>query len=284
MSSNKPVFILTAPSTAGKNHVLGLLKDTGLFDEMVTMTTRRPRSGEQNGIDYHFATHQEFEDKLVNDEFIEFVKVPGKDTELGYNYYGTPKSSIQEVFERGKYPIVILEPEGAIGLFNYLVETDYLPTCVYLNASLPVGVRRFAERIINDLNEVKGDIESEQKIALSYSQRIEAFRKEIDWIKSSDFDVTIGPSVTEQDEKDIINFFETALELVHCNGYFPWEQSTEKKSLNSQFLVRDVDQEMISALSDLILRFGKVEVGSANTLSKAIRNELEYNKLLKNEC
>lgn len=280
MSTKKPVFILTAPSTAGKNHVLRSLKATGQFDELVTMTTRRPRTGEQDGVDYHFSSHERFEELIAQDGMIEYVKVPGKDSEKGYNYYGTPKTSLADVFEQGKTPVVILEPEGAVDLFNYLNQHDYLPACIYLNAQFNVGLSRFADRISEDLNGVTGNREEEMKIAKLYAQRIEAFDKEISWFNVTDFDVVIGPSITDKDLTTIKDFFMDAKVAAESEQAFPWPQARNPKPMNRQFLVRESDQSVITHLSNTILKFHDSGLKDTHVLSKAIRNELECSKLL----
>lgn len=283
MNENKPVFIFTAPSTAGKNHILGLLKSTGIFDEMVTMTTRRPRSGERDGIDYHFVSHDSFEAIAEREGFIEFVKVPSKDSDLGFNYYGTPKSSIGEVFAKGKTPLVIIEPEGAVELYNYLAQSEYMPTCVYLNADMGVGLNRFAKRIVDDLSEVT-DVDEKEKIANSYAQRIDAFEKELSWCKTTNFDVHVGPSINKEDEDSIIDRLLSSEQTAKASGHFPWEQAEGKKYLNSEYLVRSANQESIGRLSKLILAFDQSSLTNPGSLSKSLRNALESSKLLANEC
>lgn len=284
MSNLKPVFILSAPSTAGKNHILHTLKNTNVFDEMITMTTRLPRSGERKDIDYHFATHDEFEELLGNDGFVEYVKVPSEDSEKGFNYYGTPKASINDVFEKGKTPVVILEPEGAVELFNYLAKEDFLPTCVYLKADFSIGINRFARRIIDDTANTTLGEGALEKIINSYAQRIEAFSKEMLWHKVTKFDVSIGPSITEVDENNIKEFLINANDSAKTKGCFPWDQSFKAKPTNHQYLVRSIDEKLISRLSDVINNHRTSTLTSARSLSKAIRNELECNKLMKIEC
>ena len=73
----------------------------------VSMTTRGPRNGETNGKEYFFVTKEEFEDKIASDGFVEHACYCG-------NYYGTPKSYVEEQMELGKDVILEIEIQGAL--------------------------------------------------------------------------------------------------------------------------------------------------------------------------
>lgn len=84
-------------------------------------TTRKPRPGEQNGREYHFVSQEEFENSILNDEFIEF-------TRFANNYYGTSKRAVQEVQNSGKICILDVEMEGV----KNLKKTDLSPRFVFI--------------------------------------------------------------------------------------------------------------------------------------------------------
>ena len=102
------LIVISGPSGVGKGTVcrelLGRdLKSIGLS---VSATTRKPRMGETNGINYFFKTMEEFESMVRNGEMLEYAKVHG-------NYYGTPKSFVFEQMEAGKDVILEIDIQGA---------------------------------------------------------------------------------------------------------------------------------------------------------------------------
>ena len=72
----------------------------------VSMTTRQPRTGEVDGRDYFFVTDEEFENRIANDEMIEYAGYCG-------HYYGTPKDFVEKNLEEGKDVILEIESQGA---------------------------------------------------------------------------------------------------------------------------------------------------------------------------
>ena len=84
------VFMVVAPSGAGKSSLVNALldQDKSLWLS-VSCTTRAPRSGEQNGKDYRFVTHEEFDALRHNDQLLEWAEVHG-------NYYGTPRKVVSD--------------------------------------------------------------------------------------------------------------------------------------------------------------------------------------------
>ncbi len=102
------LIVISGPSGVGKGTVCRELlsrdmKDIGLS---VSATTRKPRLGETNGINYFFKTIEEFESMVRNGEMLEFAKVHG-------NYYGTPKSFVFDQMEAGKDVILEIDIQGA---------------------------------------------------------------------------------------------------------------------------------------------------------------------------
>ena len=79
---------------------------TGDFAFSVSATTRAPRPGEQNGINYHFISKEEFKARIENDAMLEYTEYCG-------NFYGTPKKEAEEVLASGKNLILEIEVEGA---------------------------------------------------------------------------------------------------------------------------------------------------------------------------
>jgi guanylate kinase len=103
-------FVVCGPSGAGKNSVIErAMQILPGLSYSVSYTTRPRRSGEVNGKDYHYITHQEFDRLVSEDEMVEHV------TYLG-DQYGTARAQICEVFSRKKDVILNIDVEGAKAL------------------------------------------------------------------------------------------------------------------------------------------------------------------------
>ena len=104
------VFIISAPSGSGKSTLVGrLFQDVPDLCFSVSYTTRPPRGNEANGIDYHFITHEEFERRLANGEFLEHATVFG-------NYYGTHRSALDIAAGRCHDLVLDIDVQGAAQL------------------------------------------------------------------------------------------------------------------------------------------------------------------------
>ena len=88
------LFIISAPSGAGKtNLVAELLNRLNNLQVSVSHTTRPSRSGEKDGIDYHFVSHQQFETMVEQQQFVEHAKVHN-------NYYGTSEEWVNSTLKK----------------------------------------------------------------------------------------------------------------------------------------------------------------------------------------
>lgn len=103
-----PVLVLiSAPSGAGKTTVTRrLLASTPGMERVVTCTTRPPRGGERDGVDYHFLGRPEFENRVAAGEFLEHAEVYG-------NRYGTLKASVLNRLEAGVDVVLSVDVQGA---------------------------------------------------------------------------------------------------------------------------------------------------------------------------
>ncbi|MED7819706.1 MULTISPECIES: guanylate kinase [unclassified Francisella] len=104
------IFIVSAPSGAGKSSLLKAFLETKIgkenFAVATSHTTRAPRAGETNGKEYHFVSVPKFEEILKEDGFIEYAKV-------FKNYYGTSKAEIDRLLAEGKNIILEIDWQGA---------------------------------------------------------------------------------------------------------------------------------------------------------------------------
>lgn len=100
-------FVLSGPSGSGKGTVLQeVLRKSDRIVYSVSATSRSPRAGEVDGINYYFKSREEFETLIKADAFIEYTETYG-------NYYGTLKSEVEKAIENGKNTILEIDPVGA---------------------------------------------------------------------------------------------------------------------------------------------------------------------------
>jgi guanylate kinase len=104
----KPFFlVLSAPSGGGKTTIAKmLLQGRDDLGYSVSATTRPMRSGERDGVDYHFLSRDEFIRRQGKGEFLEWATYGGE-------LYGTLKSEIESIFARGRHAVLDVEIEGA---------------------------------------------------------------------------------------------------------------------------------------------------------------------------
>lgn len=107
MNNKGNLFVLSAPSGAGKDTILKkLLEMDDKIYLSVSATTRKPRQGEINGVHYHFLTKEQFEQKIEQNQLLEYASYAG-------NYYGTPLEYIEIERNKGKDVILEIEVQGA---------------------------------------------------------------------------------------------------------------------------------------------------------------------------
>ncbi len=151
MKSKKGMLvILSAPSGCGKDTVFKeLCKIRDDCVESVSATTRKPRCGEVNGINYFFKSEDEFKEMIKNDGLLEYAKYNGC-------YYGTPVYGVEKAIEEGKVCFLIIEVQGAQSIMKMR------PDCVsifLLPPSIEILEKRLSSRQTNDPEDIKKRME-----------------------------------------------------------------------------------------------------------------------------
>ncbi|MDZ4788648.1 MAG: guanylate kinase [Blastochloris sp.] len=100
------IFVVSAPSGAGKTTLCNNLRQTSDFVYSVSCTTRKMRAGEEHGKDYYFISHDEFQAKIRAVEFLEYAEVHG-------NFYGTLKEQVVEHILVGTDVLLDIDVAGA---------------------------------------------------------------------------------------------------------------------------------------------------------------------------
>lgn len=103
------LVVVSGPAGSGKGTVNGMLLQTGEYVYSVSATTRAPRPGEVDGVNYHFITREEFEERIKAGMMLEYTEYCG-------NYYGTPLKEALEVLDSGKNLLLEIEVEGALNV------------------------------------------------------------------------------------------------------------------------------------------------------------------------
>ena len=111
--SNK-VIIFSAPSGSGKSTIVShILKLHPEMEFSVSATSRAPRGKERNGIEYHFFTADEFRKMIAEDKFVEYEEV------YTGSFYGTLKSEVQRIWDKGHVIIFDVDVKGGVNLKKY---------------------------------------------------------------------------------------------------------------------------------------------------------------------
>jgi guanylate kinase len=108
------LIILSGPSGAGKDALLNRMKELGVpFHYVVTSTTRPPRTGETDGVEYTFVSESGFQEMLQRGDLVESAKV------YGY-WYGVPKHEVKQALDEGKDVVLKIDVQGAATIRNLL--------------------------------------------------------------------------------------------------------------------------------------------------------------------
>ncbi|MDU1022955.1 MAG: guanylate kinase [Peptoniphilus harei] len=158
------LLVLSGPSGSGKGTVSeALMKNNDDIIFSTSVTTRTPRPGEVNGENYFFATREEFEKMVENDELLEHAFVHT-------NYYGTPKKFVFDEIEKGEIVLLEIDVQGALQVKKKYKEAVF----IFL---IPPTMDELKSRL------VKRDTETEDEIETRYRN---AF-KELDFVGEYDY-------------------------------------------------------------------------------------------------
>ena len=177
--------MLCGPSGSGKSTLMKLLMAEfgSCLCFSVSHTTRQPRPGEQDGVDYHFVTREQIGKLIETGEFIEH-------TEFSGNLYGTSRSAVRNVLESGRICILDIETTGV----RAIKKTELKPRLVFLT---PPSLKELEARL-----KARGT-ETEDSLA----KRLGAAKGEMEYgMKAGNFHVVIVNDMIERAYKELREF------------------------------------------------------------------------------
>lgn len=177
MKNQGTLIVFSGPSGVGKGSICRKLKTINPNAMVsVSATTRNPREGEVDGVDYFFLSREEFEKKIEENAFLEYSYHFG-------NYYGTPRDEVEKALERGHDVILEIETNGGA----LIREQGENAIFVFV---LPPNLQELHRRIENRGSENKEEIINRLKRAV----------KELDYINLYDYSI-VNDDIDEAAEK-----------------------------------------------------------------------------------
>lgn len=158
------LIILSGPSGVGKGTVREYIVKTQKIDMVfsVSMTTRKPREGEVDGVDYYFVSQEEFDRNVEAGNFLEHASFVG-------NSYGTPKDAVEKLRNEGKNVFLEIEVNGATQVLDKVHDDGVVSFFL-----MPPSIETLKNRIIGRRTESEDVIE--QRVQKGVREMNEAYR------------------------------------------------------------------------------------------------------------
>jgi guanylate kinase len=157
------ILVLSGPSGAGKSSIIKKIQDhIGSYYFSISTTTRPMRPGEQEGVEYHFVSEEEFKEDIEAEHFLEYAKVHG-------NYYGTSIKPVREALKDRKLVIFDIDVQGHTAVQNRLGD---LATSVFVTTPT---LGELKKRLYGRATDDEKIIENRIKMAKRETQRISEF-------------------------------------------------------------------------------------------------------------
>lgn len=186
---NGRLVVISGPSGAGKDTIVNrLLQRDERFSLSVSATTRAPRPGEQNGVNYYYVSPEEFQNMASNGEFVEYAK-------YGSNYYGTLKKDVCMRIESGKIVVLVIEVQGAQNVKNMF------PDCLsifIMPPSFEILEQRLRDRCSENEEEIK--------------KRLTIAKKEVE--KRFEYDIVVENDILDTTVNNVHNQILSKLDLI----------------------------------------------------------------------
>ena len=163
MSKRGRLIVISGPSGVGKTSICEALLKKPEFKRVITCTTRPPRGGEQDGIDYFFSARNDFEEGIRAGRFLEHAEVYG-------NLYGTPRSQVEEGIENGTDLLLNIDVQGA-----RLLRDSGIPYLVTVFIDAP-SEEELEKRLVSRAADSEEDIRQRLEIARNERKEKSAYQ------------------------------------------------------------------------------------------------------------
>ena len=174
---------LTAPSAAGKSYLYNFIRQMEL-PCIISTTTRKPRPGEVEGVDYYFISHEESLQHEANDNFAELV------TYNGFRYGVTRDEYLKKL--NMCLAFLIVEPLGINSYTKVAKESGAEHLSVFIDVDFETRIKRLNDRFLEDLNKVKHDEEAFKNVFKNnFNRLILACTSELTWKDSNTWDLVL---------------------------------------------------------------------------------------------
>lgn len=197
------VVTITGPSGSGKSTLESRLESSG-FSKVISTTTRSPREGEVDGVDYYFVSREKFSELVLNDQFAEMLEFAGNN-----NLYGVEVRELERVFALDKPAVVVCEPNGAAQLIDYGKANDVSVFSLFLTNDVRTLVCRFLERELQRREDV--DVED------TSSRLVNLIQTEMNWVDYDFFDAMIE-NFDEESEVRVVEFVKSHVGAIALNS------------------------------------------------------------------
>lgn len=190
MNKKGKIIVISAPSGCGKSTIINSILGSGEIQLRfsVSATNRAPRPGEEDGVQYHFFTTEEFRDAIASDAFVEWEQVyPGR-------YYGTLRRELSDAATRGENTILDIDVKGALKVKQQFGDDALL---IFI---MPPSVEALRQRLI------KRGSDSAEVIAerIGKAEYEMSFAPQFDRVIVND-DLPVAVAATESAISDFIN-------------------------------------------------------------------------------
>lgn len=254
------IIAITGPTCSGKTTVMNYICEKYKFKKLVTYTTREPRPGEVNGVDYHFVSEKEFRGMITSSSFIEWTRYTGN------RLYG----SLGKDFETHENIVCVLTPSGVRRLRDYIGQNfdhAYDLTTIYVETDLDVITKRFIKRCVDDFTLT--DLEELHNRSERDFGMFDGWEYESDYFLGNNYEDEDG---LEKLKKEVDEIFE---DLTYIYGYkFPSNQNSNQNQ-------DETEEDIATQIKTIYVDFDNTLVNTTQRIVDMYNEDYQYYKKFK---